>query len=268
MPATDDFTYGVWLPALLDIFSRLNIRATFFCIAERLDIPEAEAFFARAVDHGHEIANHTLSHPAIERLDREQLHREISEAHRRIRSRLGVECRGYRAPAYHITSETFLVLGDLGYRYDSSVFNNPLGRLSLQLLKVLRPNYRPTGHSELHHLFHGRGPWRVGTGSSELMEWPIPSSFGLGFYGTLHSVTPAAFFHAQRKLLARHGEDLHYELHPIELACKETVGDMTWLPTVSVRLFPGPRDPAQWLEHRLRTILRNRKVVTLEELSA
>ncbi|NDV27489.1 polysaccharide deacetylase family protein [Desulfovibrio sp. JC010] len=264
----DRWTYRVWLPAMADIFSRLGIRATFFCIAERLNDPHARAFFERAVGQGHVIGNHTLTHPVMAALDDDGIRKEVEAGHTTIEKILGVSPKGYRAPAYHVTGQTLQVLSELGYSYDSSVFNSLLGRLSLIGLRLLRRDYRHGGIGDLHNRFHGQGPWNITVnGGKQLWEWAIPSALGLGFYGTQHTVLPRAFFYAQAALLLRQGKHVHYELHPIELAAADAMSTVPWLPTVSMKYYCGHRDPVEWLEERLGVLVRNRKVVTLEELS-
>jgi len=63
---------------LLDYLAHYNAKATFFPTANRLALYPNIA--ARIVEDGHEIANHTWSHPDLTRLNDEQIRRQITRA--------------------------------------------------------------------------------------------------------------------------------------------------------------------------------------------
>lgn len=84
------------------------------------------------LEGGHEIANHTRSHPVrIGELDKEEQKQEIILQHQRL-IELGAEygtsfpIRGFRAPFYAYGEEPFEVLQSLGYEWDSSAIYSPL----------------------------------------------------------------------------------------------------------------------------------------------
>jgi peptidoglycan/xylan/chitin deacetylase (PgdA/CDA1 family) len=84
------------------------------------------------LEGGHEIANHTRSHPVrIGELDKEEQKKEIILQHQRL-IELGSEygtpfpVRGFRAPFYAYGEEPFEVLHLLGYEWDSSAIYSPL----------------------------------------------------------------------------------------------------------------------------------------------
>ena len=176
------------LPRFLEIFARHGIRATIFVVGEDLHGPGAAAKAARALlvqaaSSGHELGNHTFTHPyALTRLSPAQLGGEIERAHAAIFEIMGIPPRGFRAPGYGISAEVFAALERLGYRYDSSMFPAPgywaakaavmgaqklLGRESGAVLTdprgLLAPPepYRPSSVA----------PWR--RGHSPLVELPI-----------------------------------------------------------------------------------------------
>lgn len=247
--------------ALLD---RHGIRATFFCIAERLEDAETRAFFEELVAGGHAIGNHTYSHPDMGALPPAEQIEEVRRGHDVLVTRLNQRPRGYRGPAYHMTPELLAELCRLGYRYDSSVCHGRLHRAGLRLWRLVSPSFVPKVPPIWLGAFSRSGPSVISIGGEgSLLEWPIPSTFGVPFIGTLHAVLPKAVFHAQWALLNARMPHVHYEIHLIEALDSATAAAHPWVPTS--RLPEAKRAP--WLDERLAA-LATRRVTTLEELSA
>ncbi|MGP6158310.1 MAG: polysaccharide deacetylase family protein [Vulcanimicrobiaceae bacterium] len=75
----DDGPYPVETPLLLDILADAHVHATFFLIGD--DARQYPDLARRIAAAGHEIANHTLTHPAdFEALDGDQVVRELNGA--------------------------------------------------------------------------------------------------------------------------------------------------------------------------------------------
>jgi peptidoglycan/xylan/chitin deacetylase (PgdA/CDA1 family) len=85
-------------PAVLDLLSRNRVRATFFCIGERVARhPELARRIAR---EGHEIGNHTEHHRYVFSLfGPAAIRREITQAQASIQAICQVVPRFFRAPA-------------------------------------------------------------------------------------------------------------------------------------------------------------------------
>lgn len=85
-------------PAVLEILAAHGARATFFCVGECL---RRNPELARSiVDGGHEIANHTATHPyTFSMYGIRALEREIAGGQDAIASVTGTESRYFRAPA-------------------------------------------------------------------------------------------------------------------------------------------------------------------------
>jgi peptidoglycan/xylan/chitin deacetylase (PgdA/CDA1 family) len=83
-------------PALLEILARQRVRATFFMCGENVRrLPD----IAREVaDRGHEIGNHTDSHPRLDFKSAEFIYREMATAQERIHGATGVSPKLFRAP--------------------------------------------------------------------------------------------------------------------------------------------------------------------------
>jgi peptidoglycan/xylan/chitin deacetylase (PgdA/CDA1 family) len=71
----DDGPYPVETPLLLDVLRDLHVRATFFLIGR--DAQEFPELAMRIARDGHEVANHTLTHPNLDQLDAAAVRREL-----------------------------------------------------------------------------------------------------------------------------------------------------------------------------------------------
>ncbi|MDR5697795.1 MAG: polysaccharide deacetylase family protein [Armatimonadota bacterium] len=92
----DDGPVPVYTTLLLDTLRSLNVRSTFFLIGTRvLQYP----YLARAIaDDGHEVANHTHTHPTLTQLPPAVLRTEIAQAQRAITAATGRTPRYFRPP--------------------------------------------------------------------------------------------------------------------------------------------------------------------------
>ena len=77
-----------WTAAILDALRTHSARATFFVLGERVD--GAEDVLVQAVHDGHELGNHTFTHPSCSTLDTDELADELERTQARIESAVGV----------------------------------------------------------------------------------------------------------------------------------------------------------------------------------
>ena len=119
-----DAAWSVALGRFLELFERLGVRATFYCVAEDLTrSPSCHAALARATAAGHEVGNHSWRHPyALTRLPEPDLRAEVAEGKRLLEEALGVEVAGFRAPGYHTSPLVQRAALDAGHTYESSAF--------------------------------------------------------------------------------------------------------------------------------------------------
>jgi len=73
----DDGPNPVTTPQVLDVLARHHARATFFVIGSH--VPGNEALLRRMYHDGHEIGNHSWSHPDFTTLSPEQIRQQISQ---------------------------------------------------------------------------------------------------------------------------------------------------------------------------------------------
>lgn len=119
------------LPRFLDLFERHGVKATFFVVGMELvgsgkRAQAARALVREAAAAGHEIANHSFSHPyELARLSRARVAEEIGRAHGAIADTVGKPPVGFRAPGYDISPAMLDEIAARGYLYDSSIFPAP-----------------------------------------------------------------------------------------------------------------------------------------------
>lgn len=104
---------GPWTEPILDILSEHGARATFFVIGS---VCEARAdVLGRIVDRGHEVGNHTWSHPWLARdCDDERVRDELERTNAVVARLLGAPPRRFRAPRYDVDERVLGIARDLG----------------------------------------------------------------------------------------------------------------------------------------------------------
>ncbi len=129
---TFDFDYEEDIeafPELLDFLKKYDIRAGLAVIGKFVE--KYPDIHKRAVDEGHEIINHSYTHPDnphwapnkfFNKLTYAEQKEEIEKAHEVYSKILGVESIGFRTPHYgnlH-TESVYPILAEMGYKYSSS----------------------------------------------------------------------------------------------------------------------------------------------------
>src|ERR1700756_4822101 len=83
----DDGPSAKLTPRLLDLLGAHHIKATFFVIGQ--NVAEQPEIVARAAREGHEIGNHSWSHPNFGKMSDEAVRRELKKTDDAIRSATG-----------------------------------------------------------------------------------------------------------------------------------------------------------------------------------
>jgi peptidoglycan/xylan/chitin deacetylase (PgdA/CDA1 family) len=73
----DDGPDPVYTPRLLDELKQAGIKATFFVMGKKLETSFGRGLIERAAAEGHQIGNHTYSHPRLTELSEDQIREEI-----------------------------------------------------------------------------------------------------------------------------------------------------------------------------------------------
>ncbi|MBB5338880.1 polysaccharide deacetylase family protein [Tunturiibacter gelidoferens] len=98
----DDGPDPEWTPKILDILKKYNVKGTFFMIGEVAE--DYVGVMQRVFREGHEIGNHTWSHPDISEISNRQVDLELNLTERLFASKLGVQPLYFRPP-YSIDQE-------------------------------------------------------------------------------------------------------------------------------------------------------------------
>lgn len=224
--------YADAVPRFLDLLDRAGVRGTFFLIGRDGTVPAHRPVVREIVRRGHEVGNHSWSHPYNFRaLPRDRKTAEIEQGDAAIADVLGERPVGFRTPSCDVDWETIELLGERGYLYDSSVFPSPVmwafmvyGKLFVkradyqlgQPLAVFAPGrpYLPRPGS----IHRARDP--RATGGPAVLEIPFSVAvpgIRIPFYSTMLRLLGP---HALRLLVRAHGRrhPLHVLFHLIELA--------------------------------------------------
>jgi len=184
--------------------SERNLPATFFLTAERLTTPVLDRL-VRLAAAGHEVGNHTWSHPYdLARLPPDAVRAELSRNHRRL-AEAGLLCRGFRAPGYHLSPGALAAVEALGYAYSSSQITGwvyPAAKWAATLGLGLRGRETRTVRHPVSDWWTPPAPYHPAPtaphrpGSSPVWELPIAAGrWGLPTVGSLiHTGVPPFLF--------------------------------------------------------------------------
>ena len=97
----DDGPSATLTPKLLDLLAAHHIKATFFVIGE--NVAEHPEIVARAASEGHEIGNHSWSHPNLAKMSQENVRSQLQRTDDAIKSAIGKSPTLLRPPYGSIT---------------------------------------------------------------------------------------------------------------------------------------------------------------------
>jgi peptidoglycan/xylan/chitin deacetylase (PgdA/CDA1 family) len=110
------------LPRILEILGRHEVKGTFYVPGDTAE-RHTEALKA-VVDAGHEIGHHGYLHKRSDAIDEHEQREEIERGTEALQRSLGVTPRGYRSPSWELTPETFALLQEHGFAWDSSLMGD------------------------------------------------------------------------------------------------------------------------------------------------
>lgn len=109
----DDGPHPVYTPQLLDIFREGKGKATFFMLGQEI---ERYRSIAEEVHlEGHEIGNHTYSHPALSSLTRQEAAAELHKTDQIIRSIIEQKVKCFRPPYLEVNDTILDLAVEAGY---------------------------------------------------------------------------------------------------------------------------------------------------------
>ena len=99
---------------VLDVLEEYGARASFFLIGQQIT-GETEYLMKRAHAMGCSIENHSLTHPAMTKLTREEIAEEVEETSRRIEKVVGERPQFFRPPYINYDQKMYNVISDLTF---------------------------------------------------------------------------------------------------------------------------------------------------------
>lgn len=136
-------------PALLDILKKHNTKATFFILGQ--NIAGNEGIIKRMVAEGHEIANHSWSHPNFTTLSSEQVKQEVEQTQSALEKITGQRPQMIRPP-YGAVNQKVMEAMNLPVMYWSVDSLDWKSRDAKAILEVVKTNTRPGSIILLHDI--------------------------------------------------------------------------------------------------------------------
>jgi Polysaccharide deacetylase len=229
-----DPVYQEALPRLRATFDRHGIRATLFVVGTDMEVPAKRRLIEAMAREGHEIANHTFSHPlGLPTLPAARLAAEIDQAEDVLGEVAGARPVGFRAPGYAMDETVYRLLEERGYRYDSSLLPTFWGGV----IRAVQARGARSGRAASPTCFgrpaHGLAPlrpyrpsrrrlWRPGRESEEtgaVLEVPVTTMpfVRLPFHSTYVFSLGAGMFRLGRLGCRLTGAPINYVFHAIDL---------------------------------------------------
>lgn len=109
----DDGPNPVYTKEVLDIFRKVDGKVTFFMIGEQMD--KHEEVTAEVHSLGHEIANHTFTHPDLTKLSQEEARSELQRMEERITRLTGSRPTSFRPPFFGVNDMVLSLADEFGY---------------------------------------------------------------------------------------------------------------------------------------------------------
>jgi hypothetical protein len=257
----------------MNIASKYDFKYTIFVIGKDLEKKENQDRIREWASMGHEIGNHSWSHPLnLGAMKKDQIHEEVERAHEIITKTIGSAPTGFIAPGWSTSSRLMDVLIEMKYYYDTSCF--PSFVLYPFLFKMFLNHigdgrlFKILHRSDLLYPFHiKRNIHLVKTDKGEILEMPLPSDrYRIACWHTLAFMTGWNIHQRIMRSTLKDIEAFYYLVHPADLACKEDLDPNRKI--YLERLDHSLEDKLTLLDNSIKLIAESgRKIVTLRELA-
>lgn len=109
----DDGPNESYTPQILELLKKYGVRSTFFTVGTR--VQKNPKLAQQMVQHHHELANHTLTHPDMRRLSKQRIKKELETAQSIIQTTTGVAPTLFRPPGGSYSEKIVGTAKDMGY---------------------------------------------------------------------------------------------------------------------------------------------------------
>jgi hypothetical protein len=213
------------LENLAKFFSKYRINTTLFMVGNDFLHKDNHSFIKNISDDGHEIANHSMTHPQGFRwLALKEKESELDSMANLCHEIIGRRPVGFRAPGWNIDDATLPLLRKLGYTYDSSVFPTsfmPIMKFAhwSSMSKQEKANRTTMGESK--YIFSPLRPYNVSNdslgkrGGNPIIEFPISVTpiLRIPFFATLLLFMGIGFFKILYRSIRMAGLPIHFQMH-------------------------------------------------------
>lgn len=202
-----------------------GIQSTLFMVGQDFKPSRNHGIIRNIVSQGHEIANHTYTHPqGFRLLTIAQQEAEIAKMEKACQELTGQRPIGFRSPGWNISDDTLKILKKRRYLYDSSVFPTILSPVLKLLHWYNMQGASTTDRTTLGHWRYMTAPTRPfhtseqtlsKPGDGGIIEFPITVTPGLRlpFFATSVLSTGIDFFKRSLKRLRERGYPLQFQFH-------------------------------------------------------
>ncbi|HQD39340.1 MAG TPA: polysaccharide deacetylase family sporulation protein PdaB [Bacillota bacterium] len=141
---TFDATWGAdYTPKLLEILRQEKVKATFYLAGFWIEkYPE---MVKKIAQEGHELGNHTYSHPHLNSLGEEEIKKELTRTHQMLKELTGKDSTVFRPPFGEYSNKVIKVAEECGYKtiiwdVDSLDWKNlSAAQMQKRILERVRP---------------------------------------------------------------------------------------------------------------------------------
>jgi peptidoglycan/xylan/chitin deacetylase (PgdA/CDA1 family) len=269
--------------AIMDRFRRLadeySAPLTVYAIGRDLLAPPHRQRVREWAEEGHEIGNHTWSHPhALSNMSLAETRDEIERAHDLIAETTGDAPRGFIAPAWSTSPRVVQVLTDLRYRYDTSLTPSWVQLVALLKLRINSSSgvRVPLVRRDLPGLLWGcrdpyrataARPWRANRAG--LATLPLPTArFRFPVWHTMGFLMSHARWERTLRTAMATNRAFYYLMHPLDLLDPDI--DLVGLPDAvrKVERITVPLEKKMVLLRRSLDVMAERaEFVTMERLA-
>lgn len=255
-----DIVYRLALPRFAELFHTVGIPATFFVIGRDLNDEASRQVVRQLCAAGHEIANHTYTHPFnFAHLSVQEKRREIEQGGAAIQRATGQKPAGFRAPGYDAAPDIMEILAEREYSYDSSVLPSVLNLPFKLIQKAVRKNRDMSGYGSVTLSFAPNHPYRPNlrkvwrhTAKGSLWEIPVACVpyLRLPFYANFNLFSGNTLFSFSSALAS--GKDCNYVFHAVEMLDPSEID-------ARLHCHPNARTPLKEKTFRCRSFLERLK---------
>lgn len=128
---------------MLDILGKYKARSTFFVVGQQVE--KSPNIVRRMMNEGHEVANHTYSHPRLDGLNEDQIREELIRCNKAVFKATGANTNLFRPPGMRYDDIVLRAAQDLGYvtiHWNSAAQDfkpQPASEISRKILKSVQP---------------------------------------------------------------------------------------------------------------------------------